>query len=147
MSLHNLDNLYRQSVMAYAKHPRHYRPVATTDRNQATKYNPTCGDTITVSVELSGDLVTDIHFYGDGCAISKASASMMTDLVIGKDKAEIQQLMDNFLKMTMGEQVDTDTLGEAQLLAGVTKFPTRIKCATLPWHTLQALLFSKEEAK
>ncbi|WP_220740653.1 Fe-S cluster assembly sulfur transfer protein SufU [Leuconostoc miyukkimchii] len=140
MSLHNLDNLYRQTIMAYAQHPHHYKPMLGTEGYHIQKYNPTCGDVIDLAFNMVDDRVTDIHFYGDGCAISKASASMMTDLVVGKNRDQMMQLVDQFSKMARGEASDVKSLGEAQVLAGVTKFPTRIKCATLAWHALDELL-------
>ncbi|HCU42794.1 SUF system NifU family Fe-S cluster assembly protein [Leuconostoc falkenbergense] len=140
MSLHNLDYLYRQTIMAYAQHPHHYQPMLETENYHIRKYNPTCGDVIDLAFNINNDIVTDTHFYGDGCAISKSSASMMTDLVIGKNISQITQLVDQFSKMVRGEAGNYNALGEAQILSGVTKFPTRIKCATLAWHALAELL-------
>ena len=140
MSLHNLDLLYRQTVMEYAQHPHHYKPMLGTETYHVRKYNPTCGDIIDLAFEMTDDKVTDIYFYGDGCAISKASASMMTDLVLGQRREAVATLLEEFSKLTRGEVADTKLLGEAPILAGVTKFPTRIKCATLAWHALDELL-------
>lgn len=140
MSLHNLDNLYRQTIMEYAQHPHNYKPMLGTESYHVRKYNPTCGDIIDLAINIDDDKVTDIYFYGDGCAISKASASMMTDLVSGKSKSQISQVVDQFSKMARGEDGDFKSLGEAQILLGVTKFPTRVKCATLAWHALDELL-------
>lgn len=140
MTLHNLDNLYRQSVMEHAKYPHHHAPVTEKDKHQIQKFNPTCGDMISLAVTVDDDRIIDCHFDGDGCAIAIASCSMMTDIMIGKTISQSQELMRMFSAMTMGENINFDAIGEAQILAGVTKFPTRIKCATLSWHALDDLL-------
>ncbi|ADG40944.1 MULTISPECIES: Fe-S cluster assembly sulfur transfer protein SufU [Leuconostoc] len=143
MALHNLDNLYRQAIMGYAQNPHHYHPVTVADQYTVRKYNPTCGDVIEIAITTHDQVISDIHFDGDGCAISKASASMMTDLVLNRTLSAAQKMISEFSSMTMGESHDQVLLGEAELLAGVTKFPARIKCATLAWHALDELLTSK----
>lgn len=140
MALHNLDNLYRQAIMSYAQNPHHFHPMTATDQYIVKKYNPTCGDVIEIAMTMTDRVITDIHFDGDGCAISKASASIMTDLIGNKTLAEAKNMIFEFSSMTMGEVHDELLLGEAELLAGVTKFPARIKCATLAWHALDELL-------
>ncbi|MGX7042003.1 Fe-S cluster assembly sulfur transfer protein SufU [Leuconostoc holzapfelii] len=145
MALQQLDNLYRQTVMAYAQQPHHFHPVTPDDPCQVTKLNPTCGDVIHLAVTVADGRVKAMHFDGDGCAISMASASIMTDLMIGQTVGSALALAATFSKMTMGEAKDLSSLGEAKLLAGVVKFPARIKCATLAWHALTALLTETEE--
>ena len=106
--------------------------------------NPTCGDVINLSVKFDGDVIEDIAFAGDGCTISTASSSMMTDAVIGKTKAEALELAEIFSLMIQGNHEDEDKLGEAKLLAGVSKFPQRIKCATLSWNALKKAIERSE---
>lgn len=144
MSLHNLDNLYRQTIMSYGQYPHHFRPMLAQETYHIQKYNPTCGDIIDLACDIVDDRVTDIHFYGDGCVISKASASMMSDLVSGKTCVQAKSLVAEFSKMMRGEAADVKSLGESQILSGVTKFPARIKCATLAWHALDELLAIKK---
>jgi len=144
VSLHNLDNLYRQTIMSYGQYPHHFRPMLAQETYHIQKYNPTCGDIIDLAFDIVDDQVTDIHFYGDGCVISKASASMMSDLISGKTRAQATVLVTEFSKMMRGETSDTKSLGESQILSGVIKFPTRIKCATLGWHALDELLAIKK---
>ncbi|MGY3742841.1 Fe-S cluster assembly sulfur transfer protein SufU [Leuconostoc inhae] len=144
MSLHNLDNLYRQTIMSYGQYPHHFRPMLAQETYHIQKYNPTCGDIIDLAFDIVDDQVTDIHFYGDGCVISKASASMMGDLISGKTRAQATVLVTEFSKMMRGETSDIKSLGESQILSGVIKFPTRIKCATLGWHALDELLAIKK---
>ncbi|CAM3101195.1 Fe-S cluster assembly sulfur transfer protein SufU [Leuconostoc rapi] len=144
MALHNLDNLYRQAIMSYAQNPHHFHPVTAKDQYAVKKYNPTCGDVIEIAMTMNDQVIADIHFDGDGCAISKASASIMTDLVLNKTLSEAQNIISEFSKMAIGDVHDQLLLGEAELLAGVTKFPARIKCATLAWHTLDELMVGKK---
>ena len=147
VSLHNLDNLYRQTIMSYAQYPHHFRPMLGQETYHIQKYNPICGDIIDLAFDIVDDKVTDIHFYGDGCVISKASASMMSDLVSGKTRAQATFLVTEFSKMMRGEAADVKSLGEPQILTGVTKFPARIKCATLAWHALDELLVIKDDRR
>lgn len=144
MALHQLDNLYRQAVMSYAQAPHHFQPVTSADQCQITKLNPTCGDVVHLAVTVTAGKISACHFDGDGCAISRASASIMTDLVIGQTTADAKRLTVAFSNMTMGVAQDLSVLGEAKLLAGVVKFPARIKCATLAWHALSELLDQME---
>ena len=147
MSLHNLDNLYRQTIMSYGQYPHHFRPMLAQETYHIQKYNPTCGDIIDLACDIVDDQVTDIHFYGDGCVISKASASMMSDLISGKTRAQATVLVTEFSKMMRGETSDIKSLGESQILSGVIKCPTRIKCATLGWHALDELLAIKNDRR
>lgn len=136
MALSRLDSLYMAVVADHSKNPHHHGILD--DVEQIVLNNPTCGDVISLSVQFDGDVISDIAFSGDGCTISTASSSMMTDAVIGKTKEEALTLADSFSKMVQGQQEDSQkALGEAQYLAGVSKFPQRIKCATLSWNALK----------
>lgn len=139
MALSKLDSLYMAVVADHSKHPHHHGFLEGVE--QINLNNPTCGDVISLSVKLEDDRITDIAFAGDGCTISTASSSMMTDAVLGKSRAEALELADIFSEMVQGE-VDSrqKSLGEASLLAGVSKFPQRIKCSTLAWNALRKAL-------
>lgn len=136
MALSRLDNLYRAVILDHSASPRHSGELhsgCVVDLN-----NPTCGDVIRLSVKFDGDKISDIAFSGHGCTISTASASMMTESVMGKTKAEAQQLAQIFSEMVTGkESAEQEKLGEAQYLAGVSKFPQRVKCSTLAWNALK----------
>ncbi|MGT2934213.1 Fe-S cluster assembly sulfur transfer protein SufU [Streptococcus catagoni] len=136
MALSKLNSLYMAVVADHSKHP-HHRGVL--DGVEAVLLNnPTCGDVISLTVEFDGDIIKDIAFSGDGCSISIASSSMMTDAVIGKSKAQALELAHTFSEMVQGQEDPRQKeLGEAELLAGVAKFPQRIKCSTLAWHALE----------
>ena len=136
MALSRLDSLYMAVVSEHSKNPHHHGRLENV--NQVNLNNPTCGDVISLSVKFDDNCISDIAFAGDGCTISTASSSMMTDVVIGKTKEEALELADIFSKMVQGEQDDAQKrLGEAHLLAGVSKFPQRIKCSTLAWNALK----------
>jgi nitrogen fixation protein NifU and related proteins len=137
----DLRELYQEVILEHSKSPRNYRELATANRT-AEGYNPLCGDHFTVYLDLEGDSIRDISFQGVGCAISKASASMMTQSVRGKTKAEAERLFDQFHKLVTGEQRNDDglELGKLAVFSGVSEFPVRVKCAILPWHTLHASL-------
>ena len=140
MGLDHLDDLYRQVIMTHAAHPHHYGECED-PRVRTTRYNPSCGDVIYLSLVLSTDhKIKAIAFKGEGCAISKASASMMTDLVMNQPIVKVRQLIQSFSKMLMGEKSEVGDLKDAQLLAGVQQFPARIKCAKLPWQALEDAL-------
>ena len=126
-------------VADHSKHPHHHGFLEGVE--QINLNNPTCGDVISLSVKLEDDRIADIAFAGDGCTISTASSSMMTDSVLGKSRAEALELADIFSEMVQGK-VDSrkKSLGEASLLAGVSKFPQRIKCSTLAWNALRKAL-------
>ena len=139
----DLRELYQEVILDHGKRPRNFR---TPDDATAEAYgnNPLCGDQLTVYVKLGGDgLVEDVAFVGRGCAISVASASMMTELVKGKSETEARTIFKTFHGMCTGEddggEVD-ENLDKLKVLSGVRDFPTRVKCATLPWHTLVAAL-------
>jgi len=142
-----LNDLYQEVILEHNKNPRNFRELETATKT-ADGNNPLCGDALRVYVEMDGDEVKDVAFKGSGCAISKASASMMTQAVKGKSKEEAEVLFDEFHKMVTGEldaETDENNLGKLKIFAGVLEFPARVKCASLSWHTLHAAL--NEEAE
>ena len=142
----DLRELYQEVILDHNKRPRNFRELDGADRH-ADGYNPLCGDKLAVYVNLDDDVITDISFLGSGCAISKASASLMTDAVKGKTLVEAQNLFEKFHGMVTGDagDADQDELGKLAVLAGVRDYPTRIKCASLAWHTLRAACDEKHE--
>jgi nitrogen fixation NifU-like protein len=134
-----LRELYQEVILDHNKRPRNFRELEGADRH-ADGYNPLCGDKLAVYVNLDGDVITDVSFLGSGCAISKASASLMTDAVKGKTLDEAQQLFERFHRMVTESEPPTDveSLGKLAVLSGVHDYPTRVKCASLAWHTLRA---------
>ena len=138
-----LDELYQELIMDHNRRPRNFRPIERPDR-EANGYNPFCGDTVTLYLKMDGADVADVAFQGSGCAISRASASMMTEAVKGKSGEEARQVFDAFHEMLThppdSEFEPDDALGDLEVLSGVSEFPTRIKCATLSWHALRSAL-------
>ena len=142
----DLRELYQDVILEHSKAPRNYRELPLAN-HKAEGYNPLCGDHFTLYVDLDGDRVRDISFQGSGCAISKASASMLTQVIKGKTRAEAQKLFEKFLQLVKGEGNGNQAeLGKLAVFSGVCEFPVRVKCATLVWHTLQAALEGKQEA-
>ncbi len=137
----DLRELYQEVILDHNRRPHNFRALPEADR-MAEGYNPLCGDRLTVFLRLEGDVVRDASFLGSGCAISKASASLMTDSVKGRTTQEAQALFDAFHRMvTAPTAVEPDpALGKLTVLAGVREFPARVKCASLAWHTLKAAL-------
>ena len=143
----DLQELYQDIIMEHNRKPHNFRKLTNATRT-ADGFNPFCGDTITVYLDLDGDIVKNVSFQGSGCAISRASASMMTDSIKGKNTSEIEKLFYSFHQMLTGgleAEIEFENLGDLEMLAGVSEFPTRIKCATLSWHTLQSSLKGKKE--
>lgn len=137
-----LSELYQQVILDHNKSPRNFRKLEGANR-RAEGYNPLCGDKVTVYARVDGDVIKEISFEGSGCAISKASASMMTDSLKGKTTADAQILFDRVHKMLKGElksRAEADELGKLAVLSGVCQFPARVKCASLSWHTLHTAL-------
>jgi nitrogen fixation protein NifU and related proteins len=141
-----LSELYQQVILDHNKKPRNFRKLENANHS-AEGYNPLCGDQLTVYLDLENDLVKDVGFEGSGCAISKASASMMTQAVKGKSKEQVENLFNEFHSMVTGElnEEREDNLGHLKIFAGVREFPVRVKCATLPWHTLHAALNKEDQ--
>lgn len=137
MALSKLDNLYRQVILDHSSHPHHHGSL--NESNQKIEMNnPTCGDVIQLELAIDNDVIKDIAFSGSGCSISTASASMMTDAVVGKTLTEAEELIQDFSQLVQGNEVTNDErLGDAAMLSGVSKFPARIKCATLAWKALE----------
>ncbi len=141
-----LEDLYQEVILEHSKHPRNFRVMETANRT-AEGYNPLCGDHYTVFLNVTGDAIQDISFQGSGCAISKASASMMSQALKSKTTAQAEELFGKFHGVVTGAQTgDAEGLGKLAVFAGVASFPTRIKCATLAWHTLHAALEGKQVA-
>ena len=143
-----LNDLYQEVILDHNKNPRNFREIENANR-QADGNNPLCGDALRVYVEMEDDRVKDVAFKGSGCAISKASASMMTQVVKGKSNEEAEVLFDEFHRMVTGSldiEQDENHLGKLKIFAGVLEFPARVKCASLSWHTLHAALNNEESA-
>jgi nitrogen fixation NifU-like protein len=142
-----IQELYQEVILDHNKSPRNFRVMQDADRN-VEGYNPLCGDHYMVYVKMKGDVIEDVSFTGAGCAISKASASVMTLMMKGKSVHQAEQLFQDFHQLVKGEaKVDgeMERLGRMAAFSGVSEFPARVKCATLAWHTLRAALESKEE--
>ena len=146
----DLSDLYQEVILDHNRRPRNYGPLATAN-HVARGHNPLCGDRLTLYVQQDGDRLTNIAFEGSGCAISKASASLMTDAVKGQtvDAAlELFSKVHAMLTMPLDQPVDAEAVGKLAVLSGVREFPVRVKCASLAWHTLkQALQGAAETAK
>jgi nitrogen fixation NifU-like protein len=143
-----LSELYQQVILDHNKKPRNFHKLENANR-RAEGYNPLCGDHLNVYLRVEDDQVQDVSFEGSGCAISKASASMMTQAVKGKTRAEAEALFSEFHRMAMGEldeENDPNQLGKLKIFAGVRDFPARVKCATLSWHTMRAALEGQDTA-
>jgi nitrogen fixation NifU-like protein len=138
-----LRELYQEVILDHGKRPRNFGELAGANR-RAEGYNPLCGDRETVFVRLEDDLLKDVGFRGTGCAISTASASMMTEVLKGKTRAQAEALFERFHDLITGKNGSTEQgateLGKLTVFSGVREFPVRVKCATLPWHTLRAAL-------
>ncbi len=133
-----LRELYQEVILDHSRHPRHYGAMEDAS-HKAEGYNPLCGDKVTVYLQLDADgRVGDIKFEGKGCAISQASASMMTDMLKGRSQAEAEKLMQGFLHLVKGEDASDlveDDRERLEVMGGISEFPMRVKCATLAWHT------------
>ena len=146
MSMYDVDDLYQDVVLDHSRRPRNFKPIEDADRTQEG-FNPLCGDRITVYMTLDGEVISDVSFEGSGCAISKASASMMTESIKGKSRAEAEDIFGSFRAMITREAgvgVDRERLGDLEVLESVSAYPTRIKCATLSWHAMHAALAREE---
>jgi nitrogen fixation NifU-like protein len=137
----DLRDLYQETILDHGKRPRNFRALASANR-KAEGYNPLCGDRETVYLDLQGDILADISFEGAGCAISTASASMMTESLKGKTRADAEALFRRFHDLITGAKAPANgpPLGKLEVFEGVREYPVRIKCATLPWHTMKSAL-------
>ena len=142
----DLRDLYQEVILDHNRHPRNFGELDGADRH-ADGYNPLCGDRLAVYVNLDGETISDVSFLGSGCAISKASASLMTDAVKGRTLGEARRLSEQFLALVTDDDaaVDAALVGKLAVLAGVRDYPTRVKCASLAWHTLRAAVEDRHE--
>jgi nitrogen fixation NifU-like protein len=145
----DLRELYQEVILDHSKHPHNFREMAEANR-RADGHNPLCGDRATVFLRVEGDVVRDVSFKGSGCSISTASASMMTDALRGRTLAEAEALFERFHELVTADPSRAATasaeLGKLGVFAGVHEFPVRVKCASLPWHTMKAALEGGEKA-
>ena len=145
--MYDLEDLYQEVVMDHNRRPRNFKKLENAQRT-AEGFNPLCGDQISLYVNVDDDgVIEDIGFEGAGCAISKATASMMTEAIKGKNVDKAEEIFEAFRHMLTRkpeEDYDYELLGDLEILQGVSQFPTRIKCATLSWHTLNSALYGKQ---
>ena len=141
-----LRDLYQEVILEHSKHPRNFRALESAN-HRAEGFNPLCGDRFTVYVDVKDGAIQDIAFQGSGCAISKASASMMTQTLKGKSESEAESVFTRFHDLVTGQDgAAGDELGKLAVFSGVSEFPLRVKCATLAWHALRAALRGEQEA-
>ncbi len=143
----DLRELYQQVILDHNKNPRNFKELPGANR-RVDGYNPLCGDHYTVFVNFEGDTIREVSFTGNGCAISKASASVMSATVKGKSKAEAGEIFDTFHRLVTGDSTGLDAadLGRLAAFSGVSEFPARVKCATLAWHTLRTALDGEQQS-
>jgi nitrogen fixation protein NifU and related proteins len=138
----DLDDLYQEVILDHQRNPRNFARLPSANR-QAEGTNPLCGDHVTVYLDVKDGVIRNISFEGEGCAIAKASASMMTSAIKGKTVAEASEIFKRFHRMVMGDRdpcIDIESLGKLAAFSGVSAFPVRVKCASLAWHTLSAAM-------
>ncbi len=137
-------DLYQQMILDHNQNPRHFH-VMDDATHKADGHNPLCGDQITLYLHVKDDLIKDVSFEGSGCAISKASSSLLTTVMIGKTKTEALAIFDEYQKLVTTGEGNPDVLGKLAVMSGVHKFPARVKCAILSWHTLKNALEDNDE--
>ena len=137
----DLQDLYQELILDHGRRPRNFKPLEGAS-GTAEGYNPLCGDKVKIYVKMDDDIVEQISFQGGGCAISTASASIMTETLKGKTRAQAEELFHTFHDLVTGQQAQLDApeLGKLAVFSGVSEFPIRVKCATLAWHTLRAAI-------
>ncbi|HZP00455.1 MAG TPA: SUF system NifU family Fe-S cluster assembly protein [Terriglobia bacterium] len=138
----DLHGLYQEVILDHNKRPRNFGKLEGADR-QADGYNPLCGDKVTIFIKMDGERISDIRFVGSGCAISTASASLLTESLKGKTRAEAEEMFERFHNLVMGKGtkgIRNALLGKLAVFSGVSEFPARVKCATLAWHTFKSAL-------
>ena len=139
-----VDDLYQEIIIDHSKRPRNFHAMTDANR-QADGYNPLCGDKLKLFLKMDGDTVREASFTGSGCAISTASASLMTESLKGKSRAEALHLLDEFHELLTTDVKAKKELGKLVVFGGVREYPARVKCATLAWHTLRTALENKSE--
>ena len=139
-----VDDLYQETILDHSKRPRNCHPMQDATR-QAEGYNPLCGDKLKLYLKMDGDIVADVSFVGSGCAISTASASLMTESLKGKTREEALKLLDKFHELLTTDTPVSKDLGKLVVFCGVRDYPARVKCATLAWHTLKSALTNSNE--
>ena len=139
-----IDDLYQEIILDHSKKPRNFGHLDASSAH-AEGFNPLCGDRLTLEILLEGDVVKDARFVGAGCAISVASASLMTETLKGKTRAEAEKLLERFHQLLTNDAANADDLGKLAVFSGVREYPARVKCATLAWHTLKAALENSDE--
>ncbi len=137
--MNELRDLYQEMILEHSRSPRNHRCIDDTE-HKAEGYNPLCGDEVKIFVSLENERVQDVSFVGSGCAISMASASILTEILRGKTKSEAEELFGKFHSLVTGQNSETGDIGKLQVFAGVSEFPARVKCATLAWHTFRSAL-------
>ncbi|TAK64296.1 MAG: SUF system NifU family Fe-S cluster assembly protein [Bacteroidetes bacterium] len=145
--MNELRDLYQEVILDHNKNPRNFRPMEDADR-RVEGFNPLCGDHYVLYLKITDGMINDISFTGSGCAISKASASVMSSTVKGKSIDEAERLFESFHRLVKGElssNGQVESLGKLTVFAGVAEFPARVKCASLAWHTLHSALSSNEQ--
>jgi nitrogen fixation NifU-like protein len=142
--VNDLRDLYQEVILDHSRKPRNFREVSDADRRQEG-FNPLCGDRLTVYLRLDGDRIEDVAFQGTGCAISTASASMMTEVLKGKTEQEAREIFERFHDVVTGKSAAEEAEGKLAVFSGVSEFPVRVKCATLAWHTVVAALDGRAE--
>jgi nitrogen fixation protein NifU and related proteins len=138
----DLSSLYQEVILDHSKRPRNFRAIEKADHH-ANGYNPLCGDKVTIFLHMEGERIADISFQGSGCAISTASASILTETLKGKTRAEAETLFEAFHNLVTGKPASSPNapaLGKLAVFSGVSEFPVRVKCASLAWHTLRSAL-------
>ncbi len=143
----DLRDLYQEVILDHGRQPRNFGRIERADR-RAEGHNPLCGDELTVELALDGDRIVDVRFEGVGCAISTASASLMTEALLGRRLDEVEPLFERFHDLVTGrsDPAVEEELGKLAVFAGVSEFPMRVKCATLAWHTVMAAIERRSEA-
>jgi len=141
----DLRALYQEMILDHSKRPHNFRVIA--DAARADGYNPLCGDKVTIYLKMDGDRISDVSFQGSGCAISTASASILTDTLKGETRSEAETLFEDFRALVTGHEKGNgkSPLGKLTVFSGVSEFPARVKCATLAWHTLKSVLGGSHE--
>jgi nitrogen fixation NifU-like protein len=143
----DLKALYQETILDHNKNPRNFKKME--DAHCSVEgYNPLCGDRYTIYLKFDGDRISEITFQGSGCAISKASASVMSTILKGKTRAEAEEWFEKFHHLVRGElkgKIDIESLGKLAAFSGVSEFPARVKCAILPWHTMKNAIQEKKE--